>query len=54
MVKDLFELTNYILNYDLLKICLKGPKDKLDKTKYVVISYVRTEINLQVIQGIHN
>ncbi|XP_050500956.1 probable malonyl-CoA-acyl carrier protein transacylase, mitochondrial [Diabrotica virgifera virgifera] len=34
MAKDLFELANYILGYDLLKLCLQGPKDKLDQTKY--------------------
>ncbi|XP_044269329.1 probable malonyl-CoA-acyl carrier protein transacylase, mitochondrial [Tribolium madens] len=34
MARDLFELANYILNYDLLKLCLEGPKDKLDQTKY--------------------
>lgn len=32
--RDLFELSNYILGYDLLKLCLEGPKDKLDQTKY--------------------
>ncbi|EFA00362.1 probable malonyl-CoA-acyl carrier protein transacylase, mitochondrial [Tribolium castaneum] len=34
MARDLFELANYILKYDLLKLCLEGPKDKLDQTKY--------------------
>ncbi|KAL1517047.1 hypothetical protein ABEB36_000863 [Hypothenemus hampei] len=34
MVRDLFELANYILKYDLLKICLEGPKKKLDETRY--------------------
>lgn len=34
MAKDLFELANYILGYDLLRLCLQGPKDKLDQTKY--------------------
>ncbi|CAH1155762.1 unnamed protein product [Phaedon cochleariae] len=34
MVKDLFELANYILRYDLLKLCLHGPKEQLDSTKY--------------------
>lgn len=34
VVKDLFELANYILKYDLLKLCLEGPKDKLEQTKY--------------------
>lgn len=34
MAKDLFELANYLLGYDLLKLCLEGPKEKLDQTKY--------------------
>ncbi|KAK9891439.1 hypothetical protein WA026_014673 [Henosepilachna vigintioctopunctata] len=34
LVQDLFELSNYILKYDLLKLCLEGPKEKLDQTKY--------------------
>lgn len=34
MAKDLFELANYVLGYDLLKICLEGPKSKLDQTNY--------------------
>ncbi|KAJ8938541.1 hypothetical protein NQ318_016912 [Aromia moschata] len=34
MAKDLFELANYILGYDLLKLCLEGPKDQLDQTKF--------------------
>ncbi|CAH1123117.1 unnamed protein product [Ceutorhynchus assimilis] len=34
MVRDLFQLANYILKYDLKKICLEGPKSKLDETKY--------------------
>lgn len=32
--RDLFELSNYVLGYDLLKLCLEGPKDQLDQTKY--------------------
>lgn len=34
MAKDLFELANYLLGYDLLKLCLEGPREKLDQTKY--------------------
>lgn len=34
MARDLFELANYILGYDLLKLCLHGPKAKLDETKH--------------------
>ncbi|XP_011341641.1 probable malonyl-CoA-acyl carrier protein transacylase, mitochondrial isoform X2 [Ooceraea biroi] len=32
--KELFEIANEILNYDLLKICLKGPQQKLDQTRF--------------------
>lgn len=34
MARDLFELANYLLGYDILKLCLEGPKEKLDQTKY--------------------
>ncbi|XP_043673355.1 probable malonyl-CoA-acyl carrier protein transacylase, mitochondrial [Vespula pensylvanica] len=33
-VKDIFDLANEILGYNLLNICLKGPQDKLDLTKF--------------------
>lgn len=33
-VKDLFESASEILKYDLLKLCLEGPKSKLDQTIY--------------------
>jgi len=32
--KELFEIANEILNYDLLKLCLKGPQEKLDQTRF--------------------
>jgi [acyl-carrier-protein] S-malonyltransferase len=32
--RDIYQLANEILGYDLLKICLEGPKEKLDKTVY--------------------
>lgn len=32
--KYLFELANEALGYDLLKICLEGPQQTLDKTEY--------------------
>src|SRR5688572_5782620 len=32
--KDVFERANAILGYDLLKICLEGPADKLDSTVF--------------------
>lgn len=34
MARDLFELANYILEYDLLELCLKGPAEKLNQTKF--------------------
>ena len=33
-VKELFEIANEILGYDLLKICLKGPQNLLDRTEF--------------------
>lgn len=32
--KELFEIANEILNYDLLKLCLKGPEEKLNLTRF--------------------
>lgn len=32
--KDIFEIANEILGYNLLKICLEGPQKKLDETKF--------------------
>lgn len=32
--KELFEIASEILNYDLLKICLRGPQEKLDQTRF--------------------
>ncbi|XP_058057515.1 probable malonyl-CoA-acyl carrier protein transacylase, mitochondrial [Anopheles bellator] len=32
--RDIFALANEVLGYDLLKICIEGPKSKLDQTKY--------------------
>lgn len=33
-VKNLFEIANSILGYDLLNLCLKGPKSELNKTVF--------------------
>lgn len=33
-VKDMFEIANEILGYNLLKICLKGPQTKLNETQF--------------------
>lgn len=34
VAKELFENANAILNYDLLKICLHGPQEKLNRTEF--------------------
>lgn len=46
--KELFEIANEILDYDLLELCLHGPQEKLDQTRYnqvatVVISLAALE-----------
>jgi len=33
-VKEMFEIANEALNYDLLKLCLKGPQEKLNQTRF--------------------
>ncbi|XP_014241555.1 probable malonyl-CoA-acyl carrier protein transacylase, mitochondrial [Cimex lectularius] len=33
-VKDLFEEANHILRYNLMDICLNGPKEKLNRTEF--------------------
>lgn len=32
--RELFMIANEILDYDLLKLCLKGPQEKLDQTRF--------------------
>ena len=32
--RRIFEVANEVLGYDLLKLCLEGPKDKLNRTEY--------------------
>lgn len=32
--KELFEMANEILNYNLLKLCLEGPQEKLNQTQF--------------------
>lgn len=34
VVVDMFDAASSILGYDLKKLCLEGPKNKLDKTEY--------------------
>ena len=33
-VKDMLEKSKPILGYDILEICLNGPEDKLEETRY--------------------
>lgn len=33
-VRDMFELAAHVLRYDLLDLCLRGPRNKLDMTTY--------------------
>lgn len=32
--KDIYDLASEVLKYDLLKVCLEGPRSKLDSTMY--------------------
>lgn len=32
--RELFDIANHILGYDLLKMCLKGPQNVLDRTEF--------------------
>lgn len=32
--KELFEIANEILDFDVLKLCLKGPQEKLNQTRF--------------------
>lgn len=32
--KDIYDLASEVLKYDLLKVCLEGPRSKLDSTTY--------------------
>lgn len=34
VVKEMFDVASEILKYDLLKLCLKGPEEKLNQTKF--------------------
>lgn len=42
--KELFEIANEILNYDLLKLCLNGPQEKLDRTEFNQAATVVTSL----------
>ncbi|KAB0796653.1 hypothetical protein PPYR_10714 [Photinus pyralis] len=44
IVRDLFELANYVLGYNLLKLCIEGPKQKLDQTRYCQPATVVTSL----------
>ena len=43
-VKELYDQASQILNYDLLKICLEGPKSVLDQTQYCQAATVVTSL----------
>lgn len=43
-VKDLYENANELLGYDLLNVCLNGPKEKLDSTRYCQPSVLVTSL----------
>ena len=43
-VKELYDQASQILNYDLLKICLEGPKTVLDQTHYCQAATVVTSL----------
>lgn len=36
--RDIFDSASDILKYDILSLCLKGPKPKLDETKYAQVA----------------
>lgn len=36
--RDIFDAASDILKYDILSLCLKGPKPKLDETKYAQVA----------------
>ncbi|CAD7006617.1 unnamed protein product [Ceratitis capitata] len=36
--RSIFKLANEVLGYDLLKICLEGPRDKLNRTEYAQLA----------------
>ncbi|XP_030385311.1 probable malonyl-CoA-acyl carrier protein transacylase, mitochondrial [Scaptodrosophila lebanonensis] len=36
--RRIFELANEVLQYDLLKICLEGPREKLNRTEYAQLA----------------
>lgn len=44
MARDLFELANYTLGFDLLKLCLNGPKHELDKTENCQLAILVTSL----------
>lgn len=44
MARDLFELANHTLGFDLLKLCLEGPQKELDKTENCQLAVVVTSL----------
>ncbi|XP_031838565.1 malonyl-CoA-acyl carrier protein transacylase beg isoform X2 [Nomia melanderi] len=43
-VKDLFDITNELLGYNLLKLCLEGPQEKLNRTEFNQVATVISSI----------
>ncbi|ESO08719.1 hypothetical protein HELRODRAFT_185364 [Helobdella robusta] len=43
-VRDIYKLASKILGYDLIEVCLKGPKSLLDKTLYCQPAVVVTSL----------
>jgi len=43
-VEDIYERASTILGYDLLKLCINGPKEKLDQTLYCQPAVVVTSL----------
>lgn len=44
-VKELFDISNQVLGYDILNICLNGPQDKLNKTEYNQVATILTSLS---------
>ncbi|XP_034947335.1 probable malonyl-CoA-acyl carrier protein transacylase, mitochondrial [Chelonus insularis] len=44
-VKELFQIGNDILGFDILDICLNGPQEKLNRTEYNQVATVMTSLS---------
>ncbi|XP_023234923.1 malonyl-CoA-acyl carrier protein transacylase, mitochondrial-like [Centruroides sculpturatus] len=43
-VKEMYEIASQIAGYDLLQLCLTGPKEELDKTLHCQLAVVVTSL----------